>query len=354
MEPVVLAIASDERYFPGLYCVVASALSQLGAARSIELKVLDGGLSHASRGTLSRLTQRFGEHVALEFVTVDASIFHKATLGPGKSYMAYCRILLPQLLDVPRLIYFDSDLLVFCDFSELFDLPLSRGKLLAAVPDAQTLTLGDDSRTIADAMNLPDNGRYFNSGVMLLDLNGLRNENFTQQSLGFFSEWRGCYKFWDQSAINFLLHGQIEELPEHWNRASWRFDEQQNNDLHCVLHYTSSAPWLGGTPGPAQKLFERFATQAGLPVNWQSPAFRKSMRQRLWRNRLAPLRAFAFPLASSVCRFVGRKDKAAAYHQAARYWSDYLRDAPNRRQLHDRRIQEIQMMSFNQVFNSAA
>ena len=29
MEPVVLALASNERYFPGLYCAVASALSHL-------------------------------------------------------------------------------------------------------------------------------------------------------------------------------------------------------------------------------------------------------------------------------------------------------------------------------------
>src|SRR5262249_14381288 len=162
----------------------------------------------------------------------------KAALGPGRSHMTYCRILLPQLLDVPRLIYVDSDLLVFRDLSELFDLPLSRGKVLAAVPDWETPTLGDDSRTIADAMNLPHVGSYFNAGVMLLDLDELRIRNFTNRSFEFFNEWQGCYRFHDQSALNFLLHREIEELPEHWNRASWQFDAQNNNELNCVLHYT--------------------------------------------------------------------------------------------------------------------
>ena len=100
MEPVVLALASNERYFPGLYCAVASALSHLDAAREVDLKVLDGGISRTSKNTLSRLIDRFGEAVRLEFVTVDPSVFGKATLGPGQSHMAYCRILLPQLLDV--------------------------------------------------------------------------------------------------------------------------------------------------------------------------------------------------------------------------------------------------------------
>src|SRR5438552_984777 len=185
MEPVVLALASNERYFPGLYCAVASALSHLDAAREVDLKVLDGGISRTSKNTLSRLIDRFGEAVRLEFVTVDPSVFGKATLGPGQSHMAYCRILLPQLLDVSQLIYLDCDVLVFRDFAELFDVELSPGKMLAAVPDSETLTLRDDSRTLASAMNLPAVGCYFNSGVMLLDLGRLRKENFAERALGF-------------------------------------------------------------------------------------------------------------------------------------------------------------------------
>src|SRR5262249_34879779 len=107
MEPAVIALASDDRYFSGLYCAVASAASHLNPARKLDVKVLDGGLSQSSRDTLSRLTDRIGGNVELEFVRADASVFGAATLGPGQSHMAYCRILIPQLLDVPRVIYLD-------------------------------------------------------------------------------------------------------------------------------------------------------------------------------------------------------------------------------------------------------
>jgi lipopolysaccharide biosynthesis glycosyltransferase len=355
VEPVVLALASNERYFPGLYCVVASALSHLDEARKVDLKVLDGGISRTSRDTLSKLVDRMGEAGRLEFVRVDPSVFGKATLGPGQSHMAYCRILLPHLLDVPRLVYLDCDVLVFRDLSELFDVELSPGKILGAVLDSETLTLGDDSSTLAGAMNVPADGRYFNSGVMLMSLNELRKENFTEKSLEFFKNWRGAYRFWDQSAFNFLLHGRIDELPEHWNRASWRFDEQQNNDLDCVLHYTTSAPWLGGTRGPAQLLFERFAVDAGLPVNRQTAAFKKSRRQRLLCNALAPFRALAFPLLSFLYRIPGEKEKSAASQKSARYWLDYILNAPRRHRLHHRRAEQIQRMKFKFAdFKSAA
>ena len=346
LEPVVLALTSDENYFHGLYCAVASALSAMDPPREVDVKVLDGGLSQASRDTLARLIERIGKHAQLDFVKADPSIFDKATLGPGQSHMAYCRILLPHLLDVPRLIYLDCDVLVFRDLSELFDLQLSPGKIVAAVPDSETLTLGDDSRTIASAMNLPRDGRYFNSGVMLMDLNELKRWSFIQQCLEFFNDWKECYRFHEQSAFNFLLHGQIDELPERWNRAASQFDAQSNNDLDCVLHFTGSVPWLGGIEGPAQVLFERFALNAGLPVNRQTEDFKKSRRQQLFRNALAPFRALGFPLVALFHKVAGRQEKCAGYQKAARYWVGYIVNAPRRRRIYRRRMQQISRMKF--------
>jgi lipopolysaccharide biosynthesis glycosyltransferase len=349
MESVVVVQASNERYFPGLYCAVASALCRLDPARKADVRVLDGGLSERSRATLSRLVGRFGTRVRLEFVPIDELIFRGATVGPARSHMAYCRILLPRLLEVQRVIYLDADTLVFRDVSELFDLRLPAGKPLAAVRDAETLVLSEDSETLATAMKLPLDGAYFNSGVILLDLSQLRKENFTERSIEFLKISSGLYRFHDQSAINFLLYDRIAELPEHWNRPSWRFDEQDNNNLDCLLHYTGLAPWLGGVAGPAQVLFERFTADAGLPVDRQSFTFRRSARQRFWRNGLALLRALAFPLASLSYRIAGRSDKSAAYQKVARYWFDYIRDGPRRRELHRRRIQEINTMKFDLV-----
>ena len=346
MQSVVLALASNERYFPGLYCAIASALSHMARGRTVDVRVLDGGISQRSKDIVSRLVGKFGNSVRLEFISIDASIFRDAMLGPGRSHMAYCRILLPRVLDVPRLIYLDCDVLVFRDLSKLFDLELSSDKILGAVCDSETLTLSDDSYTLARAMNLPADGCYFNSGVMLMNLDELRKRHFLERSLEFLKTWSGRYRFWDQSAMNFLLHGEIDALPESWNRASWQFDQQDDNDLRCVLHYTSSAPWLCETPGPAQALFEQFASHAGLAVDRRTTEFKRSQHQWFWRNALAPLRAVAFCMASILYKMSGRK-KAAEYRNAARYWFDYICDTPSRRRIHRRRIAEIQNIKFD-------
>ena len=346
MEPIVLALASNERYFPGLYCALASALSHLDSTREVDLRVLDGGISKHSKNILSRLVEGYRNVVTLQFVAVDDSVFRDAILGPGESHMTYCRILLPHLRDVSRLIYLDCDVLVFRDLAQLFDLELTPGKVLAAARDSETLSLADDSPTIADAINLPREGPYFNCGVMLMNLGELRKKDFVERAVEFFNK-NSTYRFWDQSAINFLLYGQIDELPEYWNRASWRFDAQQNNALDCVLHYTTSAPWLGGTSGPAQVLFERLAVDAGLPVNRQAADFKRKRRQELFRNMLAPFRALAFPLVSLFYKIAGQSEKCTAYQKSARYWLHYIFNAPRRRCLHRRRSREIRRMKFN-------
>ena len=347
MESVVLALASNERYFPGLYCAIASALSHMARGRTVDVRVLDGGISQKSKDIVSRLVGKFRNSAQLEFMPIDASIFREAMLGPGRSHMAYCRILLPQLLNVPRLIYLDCDVLVFRDLSQLFDLKLSSDKILAAVRDSETLSLGNDSRIVADAVNLSAQSPYFNSGVMLMNLDELRKQNFVERSLEFLQTWRGHYRFWDQSAINFLLHDRIAALPEHWNRASWQFDQQEDNDLRCVLHYTSSAPWLRKTPGPAQALFEEFGQRAGVPVDRNSATFKRSQRAWFWRNAVAPLRGMAFFIASILYNISGRRKEATDYRTAASYWFDYVRNGPTRGRIHRRRIAEIQNIKFD-------
>jgi lipopolysaccharide biosynthesis glycosyltransferase len=341
MDPVVIALASDNRYFPGLYCAVASALVHLDPARKLEVKVLDGGLSQSSRDTLSRLPDRIGRDVAIEFVTADACAFRAATVGPGQSQMTYCRILLPQLINVPRLIYLDCDTLVFRDLSRLFGLDLATGKIVAAVRDSETVSLSQDSVALVKALNLPREGVYFNCGIMLMNFDELRRRHFFESAVDFLSRWKGKYRFHDQSAINFLLHRQIDELPERWNRPSWCFDAQQNNDLDCILHYTRSAPWLRGSSTPAQLLFERFAAQAGLPVKHRSFGF-----HGLWQSAVAPVRALAFPMASLCYRLLGNHDKSAAYQKVARYWIDYIRNTPHRRRLYRERKKEISRIQF--------
>ena len=59
-------------------------------------------------------------------------------------------------------------------------------------------------------MKLPAEGAYFNSGVMLMNLDELRKQRFFERAVEFLTVSKMDYRFHDQSAINFLLHAHIE------------------------------------------------------------------------------------------------------------------------------------------------
>src|SRR2546430_15914683 len=102
MEPVALALASNEHYFPGLYCAVTSALCHLDPAREADVRVIDGGISDKSRGILSDLVGRFGRKCRLAFVAVVKTIFCGPAPCPRQSQQTFFRELLPPLFDVAR------------------------------------------------------------------------------------------------------------------------------------------------------------------------------------------------------------------------------------------------------------
>jgi lipopolysaccharide biosynthesis glycosyltransferase len=340
--PVIVALSSNERYFPGLYCTVVSLLLNLDPRRTASFFILDGGITKESKARLEDVARRIRPETLIEWLQIDEALFKDAQVRPGKSRMQYTRIALPNLLRQPKCLYLDCDILVFRDVSELFDLQLNQDCPFAAVPDCETVTLSDDGPAVAAGLGLPPDGAYFNSGVLLMDLEELRREDLLHSALDFLRTWRGQHRFHDQTAINFLFSGRIQTLASCWNWGAWQFDAQDDNKLDCLLHFTSAAPWLGGKPGPAQAVFETFAAEAGMSVERNSVEFRRNRRKWLIRNALSPVRLLGFPLLSFVHGMRGNREKAVAYRGAARYWLDYILDAPGRRRRYQARRSMIQ------------
>ena len=131
---------------------------------------------------------------------------------------AFYRILIPQLLsdDIEKIIYLDSDIVVNLDINELWKIDLDK-KVLAAAPEAVINYLDHDfhSKTkflIANGFVKPED--YFNSGVMLMSLNYLRNAEDTIMNG---VKWRGehtqCDCF-DQDILNYLFSKDYLKLDE--------------------------------------------------------------------------------------------------------------------------------------------
>ncbi|MBR5575107.1 MAG: glycosyltransferase family 8 protein [Alphaproteobacteria bacterium] len=114
---------------------------------------------------------------------------------------------------VEKMLYLDSDTLVYADVSDLFDLDLT-GYALGGVRDMAHTELPDNycGRYVREfKQRYLKNDMYINSGVLLLNLAEMGNY---EQAL---ADVKAKLTFPDQDIINVALDGKIYELPLKYN-----------------------------------------------------------------------------------------------------------------------------------------
>ena len=163
---------------------------------------------------------------------------------------------LPNLLpdDVEKVLYLDGDIIVQSDLTELYNTDIS-DVYAGVVKDYRGLTLKGDFN---ERLNI-NHTAYFNSGVLLLNLNLLRKDNIPEKLL----EYRrsGINYYMDQDAFNVVFAEKVRYLTFYFNfqLSCWRFAKTEelsayynlvtHNDKYeyikqsVILHYTADKPW---------------------------------------------------------------------------------------------------------------
>jgi lipopolysaccharide biosynthesis glycosyltransferase len=199
------------------------------------------------------------------FHKVDESILDGVRFGGRKPLpmVAYYRILLSSIIDdcIPKILYLDSDIVVVNNIVPIFGLEIDN-YALAAVED---VPIADKYRM---SLSLPYDAKYFNSGVMLINLNYWRKNNSENQLLSFAKRERKVY-YYDQDAFNAVFRSQWFSLPRRWNKFSmcpidnltfhdWR-DKYEYSKYPMIIHYdTPLKPWLNFPIMPYKRLYYKY------------------------------------------------------------------------------------------------
>ena len=148
---------------------------------------------------------------------------------------ALYRTLIPRFLDAERAIYLDTDVLVNLDIKDFWEVDL-QSKPLGAVPECFS---GDTH--VTRIFGLCQNGTvdphdYFNSGVLLMDLDRIRGGggNLFENCIKTLAE-NPSYRFMDQDALNFLFVNNFLKLPVKFNHIrAWMLEEKVEREIY---HY---------------------------------------------------------------------------------------------------------------------
>ena len=240
-DPIVIAAGADEAYGVPLGVTLVSAVRRVRPGRRVQVHVLDGGLSTGTRDALLAALERARPGVEARFHRGVEARTRGVKTGKYLSSAAYLRLLIPDLLEGPRALYLDSDLVVQRDLTALWDTPLRQA--VGAVQDEGVRSLSDVGLVALGA----DRGRYFNSGVMVLDLDTWRRQKVAD---AVFDDLRSnAERYWhkDQDALNVVLGDAWDAVDPRWNvqvPANTYLPGALPTDQAFVLHYTTgSKPW---------------------------------------------------------------------------------------------------------------
>lgn len=247
---ITLVSGADDNYFPGLLSSVLSALWSLDQDAAADILILDPGLSPENRETLkakvAEIANRRSMRATCNFRTVDAQLFSHLPALRGGSYMTYARLLLPTLCHAEQAIWIDSDMLVFRDLAKVSCPP---DMLMAGCRDTGVKFLKNDTVLPEDSENYAP---YLNAGFLVMNLELMRQRNFSEGILNFMQEHAGDLRFHDQSAINSYCQGRLALIDGDYNYlcAPWYRDNEAVLSKIAVsnIHYLGGdKPWMAST-----------------------------------------------------------------------------------------------------------
>lgn len=240
MNTVQLFFACDDAYVPFLSVALASIQKNRNKSRNYHIRILHTGLSAQNRQRLLEQFQAPG--FVLEFPDISGHVRKFSQRLHTRDYYSrstYYRLFIPELYpELSKALYLDGDLILCEDVARLYDVELG-DDLVGAVPDGIVAGVDEFKLYVQNRLNLPDADHYFNAGVLLMNLDAMRQWGFTDR----FMELLEKVTFQvgqDQDYLNVLCRDRVRYLGFEWNTMPTGISAGKPR----LIHYNMDAkPW---------------------------------------------------------------------------------------------------------------
>lgn len=235
---VNIVIVATANYLWGAAVTVRSALETCSATLNVYVISVDLSLDDKHQLTRSWQTPNLGTIQFFDFDLEQLSGFRTTLLVRSKS--PYARFFIPEYLSkVARCIYLDTDLIVCSDLTTLQELDL-HGKSSACVIDGGIATPEQQQR-LRDKLQLANPQRYFNSGVIVMDLDAWRDRDIQSRALSVAQDKHDLLDQMDQDALNMVLADDWVTLDPKWNTSKGKAAVDFSDG---IIHFLGKVkPW---------------------------------------------------------------------------------------------------------------
>lgn len=210
--------ASDENYLPYLAVSVHSLKAHASSENEYRIYILHAGMNEDCEN--ARKIKKYAcENLSFTFVDVSVLLEDVRNALQLRDYYTgatYYRVFIPNMFpQYDKALYLDGDTVLLGDVSELFDTELGTN-LVGAIPDGAVAAVPQFRLYTKEALGISYD-KYFNAGVLLMNLKACRESDFYGQ----FCFLLSAYKFsvaQDQDYLNVLCKDRVQFIGSEWNK----------------------------------------------------------------------------------------------------------------------------------------
>lgn len=240
MIPIFFAV--DDGYIPFLAVTIQSIIENATENHYYEIKILYTNIAKENINRIKKLEKDF---LKIEFVDLNYyidSIKDKLYTRDYYSKATYFRLFLPSLYpQYEKVLYLDADIVVNADVAELYNIDIG-DNLLGAVTDEVVSFSPIFSEYVEKVVGVSSYKHYFNAGVLVMNLDKLREFNFQEKFL-YLLERITFSVAQDQDYLNRICKGRVKFIDATWNKMPVGRRSIPNKNIKLVHYNFAHKPW---------------------------------------------------------------------------------------------------------------
>ena len=223
VKEVNVVYAANNKYAQYLCVTLNSLIENTSENNHYNIYILETDISEENKNYIKQISDD-KEHINVQFINTN-EVFEK--YGSEKLFChlyftkeMYLRIFIPLILsDKDRALYIDIDTIVMGDVADIFDIDLG-DNYLGAARDFNTVVnykyYDSVRKYFGEVLGFKDMTKYFNSGVLLMNLNKLREINIVEKTYELLEKYKELL-YPDQDILNLICEDHKLILDNCWN-----------------------------------------------------------------------------------------------------------------------------------------
>ena len=242
LEVIPIFFAVDDGYMPFLAVALESLIENASKNYYYSIKILYKNINEENKHKINKYKR---QNVNIEFVDLNYYIEKVKDKLYTRDYYTkttYFRLFIANLYpQYDKAIYLDSDITVLGDISELYNVDIG-DNLIAAAPDDVIQTTKVFQEYAEKVVGVADYKKYFNAGILLMNLDEFRKFNFQEKFL-YLLETIKFTVAQDQDYLNRLCKGKVKIIDKGWDRMPIATDDLPKEDIKIVHYNLGEKPW---------------------------------------------------------------------------------------------------------------